>query len=228
MRITGAKIYIFFTFLTVFLYSCQSDEIKVIENEGENLVPGSELAIQLMRVTQFPTSADNILDGTNCFAVKLPVAVLANGQPLFIQTEAHYQLIEDVFNLSPTDEDTVTVFFPVTVIFPDYSEAVIESQEAWNLAAGCSGVNALGDLSCIRFGYPVSMNTYDVNNRIADIEVIYSKEEVYNFITTMDEDTLASVAYPIRILAPQNVQFDSGDNALLLNAISQFEQQCEN
>lgn len=225
---TGAKIYIFLTFLTLFLFSCQSDEIKIIENEGENLISGSELAVQLMRVTQYPTSIDNILDNTNCFAVKLPVAVMVNGQPLFIETEEDYLLIEEIFNESSSDEDIVMVFFPATVILPDYSEVIIQNQQEWNQASNCTGFEAIGDLSCIRFGYPVSMNTYDVNNRIADVEEIFSKQELYDFITTMNEDTLAAVAYPIRILAPENIQFDSGDNELLLNAINQYEQQCGN
>jgi len=226
MKLAKANVYIFFTVLTILLFSCQSEENDVTQNDQENLVPGSELVLQLIRVTQYPTSADNIIDNSNCFSVNLPVVLKANGQQLIIFDEEDYVLIEDVFNESDTDEDVIEIDFPIIATRPDYSEFVISSQEEWDAARNCTGQDALRDLSCMRFNYPLSVNTYDVENQIADVVVISSKADFNGFLNTMQPEVHAAIAYPVRLLNPMGVQSSLNSNELLLSAINGYAEQC--
>lgn len=226
MKLAKANVYIFFTVLTILLFSCQSEENDVTQNDQENLVPSSELALQLMRVTQYPTSVDNIIDNSNCFSVNLPVVLKANGQELIIFNEEDYSLIEEIFNESDTDEDIIEMEFPIIATRPDYSEFVISNQEEWDTARNCTGQDALHDLSCMRFNYPLSINTYDVENQIADVVVISSKADFNGFLNTMQPEVHAAIAYPVRLLSPIGIQSTISSNELLLTSINNNAQQC--
>lgn len=225
MKLAKAKVYIFFT-VTILLFSCQSEENEVTQNDQENLVPGSELALQLFRVTQYPTSADNIIDGSNCFSVNLPVVLKANGQELIIFNEEDYALIEEIFNESDIDEDVIEIDFPIIATRPDYSEFVISNQEEWDTAGNCTGQDALPDLSCMRFNYPLSVNTYDVENQIADVVVMSSKADFNAFLNTMQPGVLAAIAYPVRLLNPVGTQSSLTSNEILLSTINSYAEQC--
>lgn len=228
MKLSATKVYIFFTVLTILLFSCQNDESEETQNTAENLQAGSELVISMARMTQYPTAADNIIDGTSCFAVNLPASVVVNGQQLQILSGADYVLIENIFGISSTDVDTIEVQFPVTVTLPDYTQLEINNQQEWNAAANCSGNDALGELSCIRFNYPITINTYDVINQIADVIVIDDNVDMYGFLETISDDLLASLTFPVRIINPQGSQVASYSNNQLLEVINQYAPQCSN
>ena len=227
MKPSGTKVYIFFTVLTILLFSCQNDENEIILNNEESLLAGSELADLMLRMTQYPTSVDNIIDNTNCFAVNLPVTVIANGQQVIIASGADYTLVEDVFNLSSTDDDTLEIVFPVTVTHVDYSQQEIRNQQEWNAASGCSGNEVLGELNCVRFNYPVSISTYNTVNQIADVVILDNNFDLYKLIATISDENLAAIAFPIRIIKPDGGQHISNNNEELLGAINQYSSECE-
>ncbi|WP_417356787.1 hypothetical protein [Flavobacterium sp.] len=225
MKFVKAKIEIFFILIALLLFSCQSEENIVFQDMSGNLISGSELVVKMTKVTQNPVSADNIIDSTDCFSVKLPVMVIANGQEITIANEADYSLIEDIFNQSQQDIDEVQVQLPVTVVYADYTEAVISTQQEWLQAATCNESGS--DLTCIAFEYPVSVNTYDTVNQIADVVVVDDNMELYGFLSNLNEDVLAAIAYPVVVQSPNGDEITANDNDELLNAINQFTNLCE-
>jgi hypothetical protein len=227
MKPSGTKVYIFFTVLTILLFSCQNDENEIILNNQESLLEGSELAGLMLRMSQYPTSVDNIIDNTNCFAVNLPVTVIANGQQMVIASGADYVLIENVFNASSTDVDTMEIVFPVTVTYADYTQQEITSREQWDTAINCSGNAILGELSCIRFNYPVSISTYSTVNQIADVVIVDNNFDLYKLISSISEENLEAIAFPIRIIRPDGGQDISNNNEELLDAINEYAPQCD-
>lgn len=227
MKPSATKVYIFFTVLTILLFSCQNDESEIILNNEESLLADSELADLMQRMTQYPTSVDNIIDNTNCFAVNLPVTVIANGQQMVIASGADYVLIHNVFNASSTDEDTIEIVYPVTVTYADYSQQEITSQQEWNAAVSCSGNAVLGELSCIRFNYPVSISTYNTQNQIADVVILDDNMSLYQLIVSINDESLGAIAFPVRMIKPDGGQAIFNTNEELLAAINGYAPQCD-
>lgn len=225
MKFVKAKIDIFFILITLLLFSCQSEENIVLQDTSGNLISGSELAVKMMKVAQNPVSVDNIIDSTDCFSVKLPVVVIANGQEITIDTDADFALVEDVFNQSQQDMDEVHVQLPATIVYADYTEEVINTQQQWLQASSCN--ESGGNLTCIAFEYPLSVNTFDTVNQIADVVVVDDNMELYGFLNNLSDSVLAAIAYPVVVLSPDGDEISATDNEGLLNAINQFANLCE-
>ncbi|KGO84348.1 hypothetical protein Q763_00965 [Flavobacterium beibuense F44-8] len=225
MKFVKAKIDIFFILITLLLFSCQSEENIVLQDTSGNLISESELVVKMMKIAQNPVSADNIIDSTDCFSVKLPVVVTANGEEITIANETDFTLVEDVFNQSQQDVDEVQVQLPVTVVYADYTDEVINTHQEWLQAATCNENGS--DLTCIAFEYPLSVNTYDTVNQIADVVVVDDNMELYGFLNNLSDSVLAAIAYPVVVLSPDGDEISATDNEGLLNAINQFANLCE-
>ncbi|WP_417365410.1 hypothetical protein [Flavobacterium beibuense] len=225
MKFVKAKIDIFFILITLLLFSCQSEENIVLQDTSGNLISESELVVKMMKIAQNPVSADNIIDSTDCFSVKLPVVVTANGEEITIANETDFTLVEDVFNQSQQDVDEVQVQLPVTVIYADYTDEVINTHQEWLQAATCN--ESGGNLTCIAFEYPLSVNTFDTVNQIADVVVVDDNMELYGFLNNLSDSVLAAIAYPVVVLSPNGDEITANDNEELLNAINEFANLCE-
>lgn len=225
MKFVKAKIDIFFILITLLLFSCQSEENIVLQDTSDNLISGSGLVVKMMKVAQNPVSADNIIDSTDCFSVKLPIVVIANGEEITIANETDFTLVEDVFNQSQQDIDEVQVQLPVTVVYADYTDEVINTHQEWLQVATCNENGS--DLTCITFEYPISVNTYDAVNQIADVVVVDDNMELYGFLNNLNESVLATIAYPVVVQSPNGDEITANDNEELLNAINEFANLCE-
>ncbi len=225
MKPDKAKVCIFFTMAALLLFSCQNEEVNVKEDGSQNIITGSVLAEQMLRIAQNPMSYDNILDSTSCFSVKLPVQVLVNGEAVTIEGETDFELIEDIFEQSSTDEDEVTHQFPVTVVYTDYTEQIIENNAEWLEAAACISAAYTG-LDCINFKYPLSINLYDITNQIADVAVMENDIELYGFLNNMQENILAEIAFPVVVITPEGNEVRCNNNEVLLSVIDQYAPLC--
>ena len=114
--------------------------------------------------------SDNIIDGASCLSVELPVTVTVNGITLEINDDDGYEDIEDIIDLFDDDIDTVEIAYPITVILPDYSTVVVNSDaELAALTANCVGENEDDDdIECIDFQYPITASIYNSNNDLID------------------------------------------------------------
>ncbi|MEX2350137.1 MAG: hypothetical protein WD554_04605, partial [Flavobacteriaceae bacterium] len=106
--------------------SCQKEESEFInETPDETLTASSVLAKLLLNTSQNSGSIDDFIDGTSCSSIQFPYQVIVNGQTLTLENE------EDVLALSNTGA-SVTLVFPVTVVFEDFSTQVVNDQQALN------------------------------------------------------------------------------------------------
>ncbi|QEE49517.1 hypothetical protein FUA48_07960 [Flavobacterium alkalisoli] len=221
MKLDKAKIYIFFILITLFLFSCQSEENVVLQDDTENLISGSQLVDKMLQLTQNPVWADNIIDSTDCFSVKLPVNVLVNGQELHIAEISDFISVEDIFNESQQDVDMVQVELPATVVYADYTQSQILTQEDWDLASECVNTASTG-LKCLRFVYPLSVNIYDTIYQVADVQVMDDDMEFYGFLNNLNENVLSAIAYPVVVVKPDGEEVDCNNNNELLSVLSMF------
>src|SRR6476620_10467201 len=101
--------------------SCETESFVINSAPDKNLVSNSTLVEKLLRMTQFPTTADNAIDNTSCFALNLPVTVVADNTTVIVNSEQDYQQVEDILAASNNDIDLVQIQFPVQVTYFDYT-----------------------------------------------------------------------------------------------------------
>ena len=153
--------------------SCQKEETTVIEpEEEETLTPNSNLVNLMTSITSHDGSVDDVLDNANCFSVNLPVTVNVNGVSVTIDTLEDLEILEGILNEFDDDDDVLEFLFPITIMFNDYSEIVIENEIELNtFVDGCFNQND-DVIECIDFQYPIEFSIFNTDFQIIDTVVV--------------------------------------------------------
>ncbi|PWK19602.1 hypothetical protein [Xanthomarina spongicola] len=201
------------------ILSCRTEESELIETPTEDTIKTNSLIANLMkRTTSNDGSVDNIIDYANCFTVKLPISVTANGVQLTIYTANDYDDIEFIFDEFDDDNDTIIISYPITIILEDYSEVSISnSTELLSYSSNCHGENVLDDdIECLDFIYPISASVFNINNELIDTIYLNNDNELYHFIDQIDLNDIVTLNFPISV-----VLYD--DSQLTLNSLIELE-----
>lgn len=210
--------------------SCQKEEVEITNPEEEELVvANSNLASLMLRTATNDGSNDNIIDYANCLEVELPVTVVINDLEIIIDSETDFETLETIFNEFDNDNDQLEIVFPITIILSDYTEIVIENQEALNvLIAECNGENEEDDdIECIDFQYPISVSIYNSSFQVLETVVIYNDEALFNFIENLEGGVLASLDFPINLVLANGEVVVVNNNNELETAIAEAEDDCD-
>ena len=214
-----ASQFIFLGFLSILFFSCQKEENEVIQDPSQNLNKTSPLINLLSRVSQNATSQDNVLDGSSCFSVQLPVTVIVNGDNVVVQTQADYQTVQDAIDAFSDDDDIVNFVYPITIQYQNFSTQVINnSDDLDDVLDDCEedDDDDFDEIDCITLNYPVVLNIYDSNIQLASTLTITNDVQFYNFIENLDDNEFIAINYPISIV-------DSNGNNIVITSNSQLE-----
>jgi len=180
--------------------SCQ--ENSAIEDTSGALSPDSNLTALLGVITINPTATDTPIDSVACFNIKLPVEVVINNQHITVEDESDYAAVEAAYNLSTTDADILSYVYPVTVIYPDYSELTVTAEAQFNqLANACTDAVNYANNGCVAINYPVTLFSYNSSFQVENTYDIESNEELYAFILGLEADEYYSLSYPVSVTA---------------------------
>lgn len=204
--------------LLLLILSCMK-ETDLTEGENPNTNnSNSETTNHYKRIGMHDGSFDDFMDNIACSSVKLPVSLLANNNPLTITNIADYQLVLNIFNLSPFDEDTVFFNFPITILNQDYSQTSITSQaQLDNLSAVCDLAinNNLSAITCVDIVYPIKISLYNTTTEQTKIISVIKDQDLFNFMANLSVNEVFSVQYPINAVTTGNVNIIvSGDSQL--------------
>jgi len=190
--------------LNIFLlfFSCREEEtIRIQAPENEVLVANSLIADLILKTTSNDGSKDNILDKSNCFNIKLPITVTANGKVVIVNSEDDYKIIEYIFDDSDDDIDTLVFTYPLTVTLNDFTEVAINNNsELVNYSNNCNGPNeADDDIECLDFTYPITASLYNSNNEITKVITMTNDDELYKFISNIESLGFVTISFPITV-----------------------------
>ncbi len=183
--------------------SCQKEAREFIDEteEEETFTATANLANLLVRTAQNFGGIDDIIDGSDCFSLQLPVTVIANGQEVIVASEDDYDAVAAILNQFPDDIDTVELVFPVTVIFNDFTEIVVNNQDEFDgITELCDESGILTSIGCVDIVYPVTFFRYNAANEQTDTVVIESDTQLYQFLTQLSEDEFISINYPLSLV----------------------------
>lgn len=201
----------FLFLLPIAIFGCMK-EIDLTEGENPNTNnANSETSNYYKRIGMYDGSFDDLIDNISCSSVKLPVSLLANNIPLTITKIADYQLVSNIFNLSPIDTDTVVFNFPITILNQDYSQTSVTSQSQFNnLSALCN--QAIGAITCVDIVYPIKISLYNTTTEQTTIISIVNDQNLFDFMANLSVKEVYSVQYPINVKIIGNVNISvSGD-----------------
>ena len=198
--------------VSLVLFSCQKEESEFIdENPTETITNDSALAKLLVNTSQNDGTIDDFIDGTSCSSIQFPYQIVINGQTVTIES------VDDVTALSGTTS-AITIVYPITVVFEDYSTLVVEDQAALNaLAQACTAFE--NAISCIDVVYPITLFTYNSANEQTGTTAITSDAELFGFFTSLNPDDYVAIEYPISVVLADGTTLAINSNTELQNAI---------
>jgi hypothetical protein len=211
---------IYVLFAIMFFNSCQKEEIIIIDKptEDQRINANSPLTNLMSRMTQNPTSKDNILDKSSCVSVKLPVSVTINNQTFV--ANSYDQVLDFVANITnPTPQNTaVQMIFPLRVVKRDYSTVDLSSQTQMNNATNnCDDNNGLSEIDCVKINFPISVTSYNTDNQVATAFNISSNEQLFNFLNKeLKPQLISKINYPITVTNVSN-------QTIVINSNQDFE-----
>jgi hypothetical protein len=188
-------------FLLLFILgSCQNENESTSHNVN-NIVANSPLAKLISRTTQNPTADDNVLDSSSSISIQLPVTVIVDGNTISVVTPDDYQMVQDIKDEYNNDNDIVYFNYPITIKYKNFNTKVINDyNQLHDAIEAVGGDDGFYEIDCISFNYPVSMNVYDSNNQVANTISIQNNPQLYSFIASLSNDTIAAIAYPISMI----------------------------
>jgi hypothetical protein len=212
-----ATCYLFLGMLSVLFFSCQKEENVVIDDTTQNLVNTSPLTNLISRVSQNATSNDNVLDGSSCFSVQLPVTVFLNGTEVVVATEADYQAVQDAIDAFNDDDDIVNFIYPITIQYQNFTTQVLNnSEDLEDVLEDCGEDDDFDEIDCITLNYPIVINIYDSNSQLANTITITNNAQLYNFLENLDDNEYVAINYPISLV-------NSNGNIVVITSNNQFE-----
>lgn len=210
------------------IFSCQTEESEIIQDNNENLSTSSPLVSLLGRVSQNTTSQDNILDNSSCFAVQLPVVVIVNNQQITVSTTADYQIVQDAIDTFSNDDDIVNFIYPITIIYENFSTQVISNSNTLDdVLDDCEEDDGFDEIDCISFNYPIVINVYNSNNQLAETVTILNDTQLYVFIDNLDNFDLIAINYPISLQNSNGQTIVISSNNELENFIEDAIDDCD-
>lgn len=210
------------------LMSCQSEENEVIQDANQNLTNTSPLTTLLTRVTQNPTSGDNVLDNSSCFSVVLPATVIVNGQNIVVSTQADYQTVQDAIDAFSNDDDIVNFVYPITIEYQNFSTQVLQDTDDLDDAIdACGEDDGFDEIDCISFNFPIVINLYDANNQLADTVTLNNNTDLYNFLENLEDNEYVAIQYPISLLDSNGQTITVTNNNQLEDVIEDSIDDCD-
>lgn len=209
------------------LFSCQGD----MDEQGHNpqtVTNASPLTSYLQRVAMVKTVQDNIIDKSNYCTIKLPYTVTVNGVSIALNTTADYQKVEDNINANTTDDDIVTINFPVTMIYYNYTQKLISDQASFNSLMDYWNLypDLLSKINGLNINYPITINIYNSYNQQASSVDITNDWGFFIFIKNLNASQYIALSYPISITDYNNQTKSITNNLEFENAIKYVIDNC--
>lgn len=208
-----------FVIIISLLMGCQKEELEIIDdnNNVASLNSTSPLTNLVQRMTQSPTSSDNILDNSSCFRVELPVTVIVNGQNIVVGTEADYATVQAAIDAFSNDDDIVNFIYPITIQFQNAQTQVLTSaSQLDDVLDDCGEDDGFDEIDCIQIVFPVSINVYNIGSQTPSNVTFTNNAQIFSFLQNLSSTTLIAINYPIAVI-------NSNGQTISISSNSQFE-----
>lgn len=204
--------------LGLLVLSCQPDDESQVTIPAGSLTKTNPLTSLLSRVSQNPTSKDNVLDGTSYCSVQLPVTVVVNYNRVVVSSKDDYSLISSIIDEYENDDDKINFIYPITMLYSDYDKIVVNNEsELIALKESYGEYEDFHEIDCIDFNFPLVIKVYDSNSQIANTVTIQNNIQLVHFIENLKETDVFELNYPITMVSGINDETITINNNQELN-----------
>ncbi|MFV5695487.1 hypothetical protein ACM55G_08635 [Flavobacterium sp. LB3P122] len=207
--------YLLMSVTAIIFISCQNEETLVIQDPTQNLKAISPLTDLISRVSQNPTSKDNILDNSSCFNVQLPVIVIVNRTHITVSNQNDYIKVQAALDAFSNDDDIVNFVYPITIQYQNFkTELITNPDQLKNVIDNCDDDDGFDEIDCLHINYPIKINIYNADNQIANTITIQNNKDLYNFLKDIESNVFITINYPVSItnFKGQNVVITNNSN----------------
>jgi len=230
MKISINFFIVLFLFASILLTSCREEEMILIEAPADEVLVANSSIVSLMQnISSNDGSNDNIIDKSNCFNIKFPLNVTANGEKIYVKSEKEYKIIEYIFDDNDDDDDVLHITYPVTITLEDFTEVIINNYfELNNHSNNCLGENEIdNNIECLDFKYPIITSVFNKSNEIINKNTISSDFELNHFLKNLNDDLLVTMDFPIFIVTYDNNTISLNNLIELENFIDNHKNDCD-
>ena len=199
---------VFFLLITtvlLLLTSCREEsDDNIFPSEEEALLANTELSNLILKSTTNNGATDNILDGSSCYSISLPVTVVIEKLKIIVASPADFDQIEDVFENLEEDIEDLTFIYPITLIDSNFTEIIVKNEDQFDELLDRCEDSIDDDIECVEFNYPLSVSAF---NRVSEtIESITFEDDksLHKFIKNLTVNDIVEFDFPITIT--QNAQ----------------------
>lgn len=196
--------------------ACQDEFEEINTNDQETIKANSDTANLVKSASAKDGSLDDVVDSSSCFAIKFPYTVRINGLEITVDSLTDLKFLNELVKQYDDDfNDLLEIVFPITIIYPDYSELIINNLiDFRNLTSQCTGDSDDSRIRCIAFVYPIKFFTFDLNNEQSGAFTVESDRQLRRLFDDLDDDdTLISIEFPISLK-----KRDGADVTVMTNA----------
>ncbi|MGK4569197.1 LamG domain-containing protein [Flavobacterium sp. 3HN19-14] len=219
----------------VFMFSCQSSDTEIAEQNPQNLTLASDLTGLLIRVANNTTDNDFPIDSTNCATIKMPYAIFVHDQQGDVAVEFS-QSITNTTELTTAKTviagleypaDNFSLVFPVTVVLQDGTEQVLQNHHDLQvLRAGCQSDPGYDSIACLNLNYPITIFNYDSDFQLANTYTIESNLDMLGFLYNLSPADYYAIDYPIAVTKSDGQIVTINNNSELNDAIQAAIAEC--
>ncbi len=216
--------------ISLFLFTrCQYEVEDITEPPNDQVITSDSTVANLVQRTALRDgSSDNIIDGSSCTSLELPISVLVNGLEMILDSNEDFITVEHIIDKFDDDEDFIEIIFPVIVILADHSELELQNEDEFeNLINQCASTGDDDDIECVDFKFPLSISVYDADNQISDVITLNDDKELYQFIGELEETDFASINFPITIIVAEGDEMVITNNDELEDALENAIDACD-
>ncbi|RZJ31779.1 MAG: hypothetical protein EOO48_00990 [Flavobacterium sp.] len=219
------KVY-FLLLISLAFLSCQDEDNSVKQQLGSALNASAPLSKLILRLSQNPTHFDNVLDGSDCYSIMLPVTINVNGQTISVEDEDDFDIIENLINASGNDDDIIHFVFPIVIAFADFDEMSINSQSQLD-AIDCIGDDGFHEIRCADFAFPIIIHNYNIGDQVASNVSIINDRAFHDFLGGLSNTEIYTIVYPVTVIVSGQA-VTVNDNDQLEDAIEASINDCDN
>ena len=217
--------------LLVLSTSCRKEESLFIGDvPEERLLASSNVVSLLTQVATKDGSDDNIIDGASCITLQLPLIVNVDGTEIIVDGPEDYETLEVLVDNDGDDEGGILeIEFPVTVIFEDYSETTVATDDELRLIVDqCrADGDSDDDIECVDIQYPVNVSFFDTISEQFDVVSLTGDGTLYTFMAALDTSSIATLEFPVSILLSDETEVSVSGLSELENIIEMSKDDCD-
>lgn len=209
--------------------SCQKEEPFQEDIDPERTLSAGSLVVETMkRTTSKDGSYDNIVDGASCLGIQFPYTVVVNGLELQIETVEDLQKIEEILDAADEGENSMQIAFPITVTLSDYTEIVVNNEDALQeVVEQCVEDGDDDDIECVDVVYPVSLFTYNPNVQQTGSITVNHDKELRRFLAGLEDADLISIDFPLTFEMFDGIEVTVNSNTELADVMDRAAELCD-